>query len=182
MRLRHCSWWAAWPACLGLLLPTAPARAQAPLPSVARPEVPQYVPVVADVALRQSGSLLGVVVDAQGLPMPGTEVSVLQSGKVITRTRTDSLGQFSTVPLRGGVYQIAAGQGATTLRAWEAKAAPPAARPVALVVGSPEVVRGQRPFRSLIFSDAFVLAAVIAAAIAIPVAVSSARNPKKSSS
>jgi hypothetical protein len=177
MQLRLGSWWATWFACLGMVLPCSPADAAAP-PTAK----PQDKPVIADVSLHEAGKLYGIVVDAQGLPMPATNVAISQSGKVVARTKTDALGQFTTSDLRGGLYQIAAGTGVTTLRVWEAKAAPPAARPAALVVGNPNVVRGQRPFGSLAFSDGLVLAAIIAAAIAIPIAVSRSGDAEPSSS
>jgi len=182
MRMRSCCWVAAWLACLGLVLPAAPAAAQSPQRPNVKTDSPQEQPAITDVALRSTGGLYGIVVDAQGSPMDATEVVVSQGGKVITRTTTDSLGQFSTQALRGGVYQVTAGQGGTTLRVWDAKAAPPSARAAALVIGNPNVVRGQIPLRKVFVSDAFIIAAIVGAAIAIPIAVSAARNPKPSSS
>ncbi len=182
MQLRHSSWCAAWLACLGMLVPALPARAQAPTAPAAKTEPTPAKTLIADVALHDAGKLYGMVVDAQGLPMSGTEVTISQAGKVVGRAKTDALGQFSSGALRGGVYQVAAGKGVTTLRVWEASAAPPAARSVALVVGSSTVVRGQRKFGSLVFSDAAVLVAIIAAAIAIPIAISNSDNAEPSSS
>jgi hypothetical protein len=155
-----------------MFLPVAPAAAQAPVPSSTKREAPTSAPAVVDVALHEAGKLHGVVVDAQGLPMSGTDVAVVQSGKIVARSVTDASGKFVTGDLRGGVYQIAAGMGVTTVRVWEATTAPPIARPAAMVVGSPAVVRGQRKFGSLVFSDAIVLGAVVAAAIAIPIIIS----------
>ncbi len=182
MQMRHCSWCAAWLACFGMLVPALPARAQAPLPTSAKTEPAPAKTLIADVSLHDGGRLFGMVVDAQGLPMPGSDVVILQAGKVVGRSKTDTLGQFTSGALRGGVYQVAAGNGVTTLRVWETSAAPPSARSVALVVGSSTVVRGQRPFGSLVFSDALVLAAIIAAAIAIPIAISNSDNAEPSSS
>jgi hypothetical protein len=182
MLLRHCSWCAAWLACLGMLVPALPVRAQAPTASPAKTEPISAKTLITDVALHDAGRLYGMVVDAQGLPMPRIDVTVSQAGNVVARAKTDALGQFSSGTLRGGVYQIAAGNGVTTLRVWEASAAPPAARSVALVVGSSTVVRGQRSFGSLVCSDALVLAAIIAAAIAIPIAISNSDNAEPSSS
>jgi len=190
MQLRRWAWSAAWVASLGLMLPCSPAFGQVPArpaasPATQTPAAPaatETAPAVTDVALRETGGLFGVVVDGQGIPMPGADVSVLQGGTPVTKTRTDALGQFSTDPLRGGVYQVVAGEGGVTLRVWEASAAPPSARSSALVVGTSQVVRGQIPFRKAFFSDAFIVTAIIAAAIAIPVAISSARNPVPPSS
>ena len=182
MQVRHCSWCAAWLACLGMLVPALPARAQAPTPAPAKTEATPAKTLITDVSLHDGGKLYGMVVDAQGLPMPGADVTISQAGKVVGRAKTDALGQFSSGALRGGVYQVAAGNGVSTLRVWEASAAPPAARPVALVVGSQTVVRGQRSFGSMVCSDALILAAIIAAAIAIPIAISNSDNAEPSSS
>ena len=110
------------------------------------------------------------------------EVTISQAGKVVGRAKTDALGQFGSGTLRGGVYQVAAGDGVTTLRVWEASAAPPSARAVALVVGSSTVVRGQRSLGSMMCTDALILGAIIAAAIAIPIAISNSDNTSPPSS
>ena len=181
MRLRFSSWCATWISCAGMLLPVSWVRAEAPAaPPTGKADAAKAM--VTDVSLQDGGKLCGVVVDAQGMPMVATDVTISQSGKAVARTKTDALGQFSAGALRGGVYQVAAGKGVTTLRAWEAGAAPPTARSVALITGSNTVVRGQRPFGSLVFSDGLILAAIIAAAIAIPIAVSNSGKSQPSSS
>lgn len=174
MQLRRCSWWANALACLGLVLPTSPAAAQTP--ATASKAAPVTLPAIADVALRETGGLSGVVLNVNGLPMARTEVSVLQAGQVVTRTTTDTLGQFNTDRLRGGVYQVAAGHSVTTLRVWELQAAPPSARRGAMIVGSAQVVRGQRPFDSPIRAEVYILGAVVAAAIAIPIIITNSDN------
>lgn len=114
--------------------------------------------------------------------MQATKVAVVQAGKIVARSVTDKSGNFVTGDLRGGVYQIAAGMGVTTVRAWDAAAAPPVARPAALVVGSPAVVRGQRKFGSLVATDAIVLGTIIAAAIAIPIIINNSGNDEPAGS
>ena len=165
-----------------MLVPALPARAQAPPPSSAKTEPAPAKTLIADVSLHDGGKLYGMVVDAQGIPMPGANVTISQAGKVVGRAQTDALGQFSSGALRGGVYQVATGSGVTTLRVWEASAAPPSARAVALVVGSSTVVRGQRPYGSLMYANALVLGAIIAAAIAIPIAINNSNNAQPPSS
>lgn len=177
MQMRPVSWCAAWVACLGLLLPTSTANAQTPAAetkttattSTTASERPK--PAVTDVTLRDGGTLFGIVVDGQGAPAGESDVTVSQAGKVVTRARTNKSGQFSAAPLKGGVYQVATTHGSSTLRVWDAQTAPPASRPAVLLVDSAEVVRGQIPFRQLVFSDALILGAIIAAAIAIPIAI-----------
>jgi hypothetical protein len=177
MQLRYGTWCAAWMACFGMVLPATSVRGEVPAAAT-----PVEQDSATDVTLYEGGKLCGMVVNSQGVPMPSTDVSVSQSGKVAARAKTDALGQFTVTDLRGGVYQVAAGKRVTTLRVWEGNAAPPSARPVAMLVGSGVVVRGQRPFGSLIFSDAIVLGAIIAAAIAIPIAVSKSGKSTPSSS
>jgi hypothetical protein len=182
MQWRFASWGAAWISCFGTLLPSSATHAQEVVPVSPPVTAAAAEPAVLDVALQQGGILSGVVVDGQGAPMVEKEVSILQSGKVVARTTSNSKGEFAVRGLRGGVYQVIAGQGGTTLRAWEGNAAPPAAKPGAMIVGSGSVVRGQRPFGSLVFSDAIVLAAIIAAAIAIPIVISRSGKSQPSSS
>ncbi|HTM54316.1 MAG TPA: carboxypeptidase-like regulatory domain-containing protein [Pirellulales bacterium] len=182
MQWRFASWGAAWISVFGTLLPTPTVCAQDVAPASPPATAAAAEPAVLDISLQQGGILSGVVVDGQGAPMIEKEVTVLQSGKVVARTTSNAKGEFAVRGLRGGVYQVIAGQGGTTLRAWEGNAAPPAAKPGAMIVGSGSVVRGQRPFGSLVFSDAIVLAAIIAAAIAIPIAISRSGKSQPSSS
>jgi hypothetical protein len=176
---------AMWLACVGMCLPTIPLFAQTPkAPQLEGSEEPARArPVlVADIKLGPEGSLRGMLVDPQGLPMPNTEVAVLRGGQTVGTATTDLLGQFQVSHLQCGVYQVVAAQGGATLRAWESHAAPPAAKPFALVVGGSEVVRGHRPWRRPFVSDAFTIAAIIVAAVAIPVVISDSRNVHPSSS
>lgn len=179
MRFSRSAWPIVWLAAAGLLLPASNIAVAAPPVEVPQQDRPAQV---ADLVLAEGGMLRGIVVDGSGIPMIKTEVVVMRGGEVAGKTNTDLLGQFSVSGLRGGVYQVVAGQGGATLRLWDAKAAPPSARLAALVVGSPHVVRGQLPFRKAYYSDAFILTAIVVAAIAIPIGISNARNIKPSSS
>lgn len=113
-------------------------------PSKAKPAVKTAAKAsVSDVSLTKKGALVGQVVDGQGKPLDGAAVSLRQGPKEIATAVTDEKGKFSIPNVRGGVYQITAGDGAGTYRVWTANAAPPSAREQALVVSKPEVVRGQ---------------------------------------
>lgn len=147
-------------ACLGIVVPQA-ALAAPPADSG-----------VADVALRDGGTLVGAVYTAQGLPQEGALVSVQSNGQEVARATTDEQGRFVAQNLKGGVYQLVTADGASLYRAWTAGTAPPAAENAALVVGG-QTVRGHFGGGGWAawLSNPWVLAAIIATAIAVPIAV-----------
>ncbi len=175
------SWAVVW-ALWGLLLP-APAAQAVEQPrswsDLAKHE--SDAAPVSDVALDRQGHLSGVVVNLHGIPAAGVEVVVSQKGDEILRAKTDALGRFSTGKLPGGVYLIASGGQGRLVRAWTTQAAPPAAKPLALLVVGDRLVRGQMPLEDFFASDAFVITAMVAAAIAIPIAVHNSRSRRPAS-
>lgn len=70
-------------ACLGMLIPHAPASAGS---MMARPAV--------DVALTPNGTLQGQLVDSQGRPLAGRTVALRKSGRDVARTMTGSDGVY----------------------------------------------------------------------------------------
>ncbi|QDU35815.1 hypothetical protein Mal4_00970 [Maioricimonas rarisocia] len=130
---------AAGLACLGTVLPSAPALAAGPQPVV---RTAQQTAVV-DVALSADGSLQGQFVDLQGQPIDGAVVTVHQDGREVATTTTDAKGVYSVENLRGGVYEVAAGNSRQAFRVWSTNAAPPASRSMATIVARGDVVRGQ---------------------------------------
>jgi hypothetical protein len=116
-------------ACVGMITPTSVLAAE-------------REPLFTDVALQQGGTLVGNVVDQQGIAQPGTEVMVRQRDAEIGRTMTDKNGNFAVQGLRGGQYELATSQGVSVVRAWSPETAPPAARPLARIVQGMETVRG----------------------------------------
>jgi hypothetical protein len=61
-------------------------------------------------ALAQAGEITGRVLDAQGQPMKGVEVTLLHSGNKNPRKQTsDDQGAFRFAQLASGVYSVAAG-------------------------------------------------------------------------
>jgi hypothetical protein len=134
------------------------------------------------VALAEDGALHGVVVDGQAVPVPGTQVTLAQADRQIAATVSDADGRFTLAAVRGGVYQISAGQGVAVYRVWTAASAPPAASRLALVNAQSQIVRGQMPFWDLFRTDAFLITAIVATAVAIPVAVHNLRDDNDSSS
>ncbi len=87
----------------------------------------------------------GVVVDIHGMPRSGVEVALAQHKTRLSLAKTDLQGRFRLAGVKGGVYQLQSSGQVRFVRAWTAEAAPPAARPLALMVVGSEVVRGQMP-------------------------------------
>ncbi len=117
--------------CVGMLMPHTLLGA-----------VPAKVKIN-DVALGNGGTLVGQVVDQQGLGMAGAQVVVLQQGQKPVQTVADRTGKFQVVGLKGGTAQVATAGGQGVYRLWTGKTAPPAAQRSALLLSNGPVVRGQ---------------------------------------
>lgn len=154
-------------ACLGLFLP----------PSWVVAAEPQQTkqgggPIaVSDVVLDAQSGLLGVVVDIRGVPQPGVEVALVQQKARLGLAKTDLQGRFRMASVKGGMYMLQSGGQGRFVRAWTAGAAPPAAKPLALMVVGSEVVRGQMPLEDFFSSDAVIITGLVAAMIALPIAL-----------
>jgi len=132
--------------------------------------------VIQDIALHENGLLKGQVLDTQGAPVKGVRVAVVQQGKVITGTTTDTSGRFAIAGLRGGMYQVVTPQGAAAYRLWAPNTAPPAAQADALIVNGATVVRAGMGGGGVVgfLSNPWVLGGIVAAAIAVPLAMDDA--------
>jgi len=138
-------------------------------------------PTIADVTLRkgpQGNVLVGHVLDQQGVPQAGVPVVLYGSGQKLGEAKTDGRGFFAFSNLRGGVYQVMAGESVMAFRAWAPGTAPPAAQPAALVVTGQDLVRGQcSPLRQMCgrlpfwLSHPCVIAGLIATAVVVPVVI-----------
>ncbi len=118
-------------ACCGFLVPSGAIAA-----------APQAATSHRDVTLTPGGALRGTVVNAEGIPLDGAQVSVHRNGQELARTVSHQDGSFEVVGMRNGAYELAVGQQVVPVRLWSVDAAPPSAREEALlVVGN--VVRGQ---------------------------------------
>lgn len=151
---RWFKWSATAAAAIGILVQPLAVRA-AELASAANRSAQ-----IQDVELSASGSLLGVAVNHQGLASPGMNVQVRQSGQVVGEAVSGPDGAFAIAGLRGGIYEVAAGQSQGHCRVWMPGTAPPSARPSLLVVDPQPTVRGQS--RSLGKSAAWRTAGAIA--------------------
>ncbi len=132
---------------------------------------PAVAPPPADVELDPQGFLHGLLVDINGVPVTGMPVVVSQGDRVVAQVPTDLLGRFAVGPIRGGTYQLAAGDQMKGVRAWTARTAPPSARPMTLLVVGSQTVRGQLPASRLFSSDRVVVAGMVGAAIALPIVI-----------
>ncbi len=178
-RLRPFARMCAGLACLGIILPTSALQAAIPSegdwhnppPNGQAVGEPSRITSVSDVELDPAGSLRGVAVNVQGVPVARAEVVVRQADRQVTRTETDARGCFLADNLRGGIYEVAIGRYTRQFRTWAARTAPPNTKPFALIVVGDDVVRGQRTPGELLASDAVILTGMVGAMIAIPIAV-----------
>ncbi len=113
-------------------------------------------PLVSDLELDAEGSLRGVVVNVQGVPVAGIPIVVRKVDQEVARTTTDALGCFSVPSLDGGVHQVATGRYARMFRTWIASTAPPETARFALLVVGGDVVRSQVPLGECFSSHAVV--------------------------
>jgi len=158
---------ALWLAVVGFCLPQA---------AIAAPPSAKKAPVVVDVALRDGGVLVGQVVHAKGYPLAKVPVVLRSGDQQLALGKTDAAGLFAFRGLRSGVYQVAAAKGQHTYRLWSQKAAPPSAKPGALIVVGKDTVRGQRAARTFrnMMANPWVIGGIIAVAVAVPVAIHNA--------
>ncbi|MBX3441325.1 MAG: carboxypeptidase regulatory-like domain-containing protein [Planctomyces sp.] len=127
-------------------------------------------PVVADVALDESGALAGAVVSSAGAPVDGAVVTLNQQGKAIARTTTDLDGGFALADVKSGIYELKAGPSQKMVRVWHADAAPPAAREHAVLVVD-NTVRGQDEYYELGGLDWISIASLGVGAAGLAVAI-----------
>ncbi len=98
---------------------------------------------IADIMLHDGGTMIGVLVDANGRPVAQENVVLKQGNRVAAITQSNKLGQFAVRGLRGGVYQVEAGKHRSLVRVWTAQTAPPAASQAGQFVTRDDIVRGQ---------------------------------------
>jgi hypothetical protein len=175
----------SWLAVAGLMASPAlaggSANSAAPIGGAAAPG-PVVTSRIQDVALGAGGSLNGQVVTTAGAAANGQQVLVRHASLGTVALQAESDGRFAATGLRGGVYQIAAGDAVKVVRLWAPGTAPPTATSEVLVVADGDVLRGQAAVQGPIMnfiSNPWVIGGVVATAIAVPVALS---NEKESNS
>lgn len=165
-------------ACAGLILPGNVVEGGPPRPAMVGPAPAEHEETPApDVELDRRGCLQGMVVDVQGAPVAHAVVVIEAGGQEVGRTETDGLGRFVMGPLCGSAYQLRVGHQRRLVRIWAADTAPPAAKPMVLVVLGGDVVRGQLPLEEFFASDTLVIVGLVAAMIALPVALHNSGQP-----
>jgi hypothetical protein len=143
------------------------------LPELALAASPPTPPAVIDVAMADGGVLHGQVVDLQGRDATGLPVSVRAQNQEVLRTTTAKDGHFTVQGLRGGVYQVATGEGQGVYRLWTAKAAPPSAQKNAIVFTQAAGAAGGG--LKMLLTNPIVIAGAVATAVAVPVAVANSK-------
>lgn len=118
-------------ACCGLL---APPGAFAAAPTTA--------PTSRDITLTTTGSLRGSVLNGEGRPLDGAQVTVHRNGQEVARTVSRVDGSFEIAGMKNGVHELSVGQKVTAVRFWSSEIAPPASRDEAVLVVD-NGVRGQ---------------------------------------
>lgn len=147
--------------------PQQPGMANEAVPPVASgPASAANGPVVLDVQLQTDGSLQGFAITAEGVPAGNVAVTISQRSRDFAKTTTDALGRFSVRGLQGGVYEARAGRASQLYRVWPIESAPPSAKPLAVLVITPEtIIRGQSPMSN---PKAAAMVGLIGGAIAVP--------------
>ncbi|MCA9011352.1 MAG: carboxypeptidase regulatory-like domain-containing protein [Planctomycetaceae bacterium] len=100
-------------------------------------------PLIQDVKLQTGGILTARIVNAQGNPVAGEQVSILFQGKEVAAVVSDADGFATVSGLRPGLHAISTPTGMSACRLWNADTAPPASASVPAVVSDAEVIRGQ---------------------------------------
>ena len=143
------------------------------LPEVALAAEQTPPPVVTDIALAEGGTLHGQLVDLRDGGVAGAPVSLRVQDREVATTTTRADGHFEVQGLRGGVYQVAAGQGNGIYRFWSPGTAPPAAQKGAIVYT--QNGGGQGGGLKMLLSNPFVVFGIAATAIAVPVVLNNLR-------
>lgn len=120
---------------------------------------------IQDVELGARGMLATRVVDLQGKPVAGAEISVMFGDKVIATTVSDETGLAVVSGLRPGLHTIATPMGGTACRFWNEDTAPPSAVSIPAVVSDVSLVRGQFGafnLPMLLYAGATIAAVIIA--------------------
>ena len=171
-------------ACLGMLIQTPLAMA-ATTSQAAKPETVtknSKKSAVFDVGLHKSNTLIGQLVNEQGIPQVKQKVSLVQKNRLLVTATTDKNGYFAFSNVSAGTYNVVAPKAQGICRVWAPKTAPPAAQPGLLLVDGKGAIRAQDGPIAYWLGKPWVIAGLVAAAVAIPVAIHNHQNDKSPSS
>ena len=125
-------------ACLGVVFPNLNVMADG-----GQKTTPAAKTTAIDVALQNDGTLVGKVINAEGVGLDGAVVTLTQGQKKVAEAVSDKAGNFTVKNLKGGTYHVASASGHANYRVWAPKTAPPSAQKHAIIVSGAQVVRGQ---------------------------------------
>ena len=148
--------WGLIVACMGFVQAGSPPKASPPKAYGTAEGRPAQRLYVSDVKLDSDGSLRGVVINLQGVPVANTLVVIHKADREVVRTATDAFGCFSADDLLEGTYRLSAGGLVRRIRTWVASAAPPRAGQLALFVLGNQAVRGHGMKREAMASDSVI--------------------------
>ena len=172
-------------ACCGLLFPSgafAQQRVLQPSAAIVKSTAqPTRNSQVSDVELAKEQALVGVVVNAKGVPVSQLPVQIWHQSKLLKTIESNQKGVFRFTGLRGGTYQIAAGDEVKVLRCWAAGSAPPQARDRMRLTVSENTVRGQGKPAVYGVVNPWLIAGIAVAAVVIPIALHNSRSDRKAS-
>ncbi len=123
-----------------------------------------------DIGLEEGNVLRGYVVDNAGNAAGHVSVLLFSGNELTASGLSDAQGRFAIANLRGGVYQLAAGDQVSFIRCWAPHTSPPTAKQSVLLQVE-NVQRAQISPASCALANPWVIAGIVAAAIAIPVAL-----------
>ena len=138
-----CTHFVAWSLTIALVTNGPILSAEQRASDDSGEQTPEHASVMQDVKLATGGMLTARIVDPQGNPVVGEQVSVMFQGKEIASVVSDADGFAAVSGLRPGLHAIVTPTGTTACRLWNADTAPPTATAVPAVVSDSEIIRGQ---------------------------------------
>ena len=138
-----CTRFVAWSLTIALVANGPMLSAEQRVSDTQGTQTPEYQSAMQDVKLEAGGVLTARIVDLQGNPVIGEQVSVTFQGKEIAAVVSDENGFAAVSGLRPGLHAILTPTGTTACRLWNADTAPPTATSIPAVVSDAEIIRGQ---------------------------------------
>jgi hypothetical protein len=129
-----------------------------------------------DIVLQKNNTLLGQIVDTQGVPQKRLDVAVVQDGRVIHRAKTNESGFFFASNLQSGLYQVVSDKTVGTYRLWDSRVAPPSAQQGALLVRGQGPIRAQQGPIAYWLTNPWVIAGLITTAVVVPIVIHNSRT------
>ncbi len=168
-----CARFVSWSLAIALVANGPMLSAEQRVSDTPGKQTPEHESVIQDVKLATGGVLTAHIVDLQGNPVVGEQVSVMFQGKEIAAVVSDADGVVAVRGLRPGLHAIVTPVGTTACRLWNADTAPPTATADPAVVSDAAAVRGQFGAFNL---PMFVVLAAAAGALVVAVDANNAAD------